>query len=47
MVHNPTDDIDLKVSTLDPDIQIGEVYKVLRSTGQYCNFYSILKLTSS
>ncbi|RTG87865.1 histone acetyltransferase MYST1, partial [Schistosoma bovis] len=35
MVHNPTDDIDLKVSTLDPDIQIGEVYKVLRSTGQY------------
>ncbi|CAH8523340.1 unnamed protein product [Schistosoma margrebowiei] len=35
MVHNLTDDIDLKVSTLDPDIQIGEVYKVLRSTGQY------------
>ncbi|CAH8491001.1 unnamed protein product [Schistosoma turkestanicum] len=35
MVHNPIDDADLKVSQLDPSIQIGEIYQVLRSSGQY------------
>nr|CAX70965.1 putative MYST histone acetyltransferase 1 [Schistosoma japonicum] len=35
MVHNPIDVADGKVSKLGPDIQIGGVYKVLRSSGQH------------